>query len=348
MIGTFCSIGVLLLVLRSAGEQIGWGYQLQAPAVVLILILLFFLLALNMSGLFEIGTGFQKVGNSEQGSGRIASFLSGVLATAIATPCTAPFMGAALGFSMTQSNFVSFFTFFALGVGMASPFLLVALRPGLGRRIPAPGAWMGTFKNLLSIPLYLTVVWLVWVVGQQTDIHTSSKILLILVFVGLCVWSYGRLQFRKTQLRKTWSVFTFVVFVLCVAGISNVLNSLEKEDSLTDDQIQWQEWSIDKVMAAQSNGHPVFIDFTAAWCLTCQVNKQLVLTDDRVLRAFSENDVILFKADWTNRDKQISRAIESYGRSGVPVYVYYTPNDELPIVLPEILTINAMLRLLQP
>ena len=336
---TFCLIGATLLALRSAGEQVGWGFQLQESGTVLVLIILFFILALNMSGLFEVGTSLQGVGGTDKNFGRLSSFFSGVLVTVIATPCTAPFMGAAIGFSIAQGATVSMLTFMALGVGMAAPFVLISLRPSLLACLPKPGEWMNTLKNLLSVPLYLTVVWLIWVLGQQTTIHVVSKVLVVLVFIGLCAWAIGKVQYRKIVRFATWRIFIVASLLIVIVALNNVVSSFGRQtsqQSITNGA--WLPWSSSQVSKDRNMGRAVFVDYTAAWCITCQVNKRLVLDDPAVIAAFDKNNVITYRADWTSRDAEITNSLSTFGRSGVPVYVYYPPNQKPPLVLSEILS----------
>jgi len=334
---TFCLIGGALLVMRSAGEQVGWGFQLQAPEMVLGLIVLFFVLALNMSGLFEIGTSLQRVGGIKGSFGRWSSLLSGALVTIIATPCTAPFMGAAMGFSIAQGAAPSMLTFLALGIGMATPYVIISLRPGLAAWLPKPGVWMNTLKNLLSVPLYLTVIWLIWVLGQQTTIHNVSKVLVVLVFIGLSVWAIGKLQYRRISRIGPWKALIATSLLVSLAGLINVVTALDQKINREVLQTDWKSWSSAGVASAREEGRAVFVDYTAAWCITCQVNKALVLDDQEVVSAFKKNKVITFRADWTSRDAAITASLTSFGRSGVPVYVFYPENQGTPVILSEML-----------
>lgn len=334
---TFCLIGGALLIMRSAGDQIGWGFQLQAPEMVLGLIILFFVLALNMSGLYEIGTSLQRFGGIDGAFGRWSSLLSGALVTIIATPCTAPFMGAAIGFSIGQGAVSSMLTFLALGVGMATPYVIISLWPGLFVWVPKPGAWMSTFKNLLSVPLYLTVIWLIWVLGQQTTIHTISKVLVVLVFVGLSVWAIGKLQYRTITRIVPWRILIAISLLVSLSGLIHIGTALDQASTREVSKPEWKPWSSGDVASAREEAHPVFVDYTAAWCITCQVNKALVLNDQEVVDTFKKNKVITFRADWTSRDAAITESLTSFGRSGVPVYVFYPANQGAPVVLSEVL-----------
>jgi thiol:disulfide interchange protein DsbD len=323
--------------MRSAGDQIGWGFQLQAPEMVLGLIILFFVLALNMSGLYEIGTSLQRFGGIDGAFGRWSSLLSGALVTIIATPCTAPFMGAAIGFSIGQGAVSSMLTFLALGVGMATPYVIISLWPGLFVWVPKPGAWMSTFKNLLSVPLYLTVIWLIWVLGQQTTIHTISKVLVVLVFVGLSVWAIGKLQYRTITRIVPWRILIAISLLVSLSGLIHIGTALDQASTREVSKPEWKPWSSGDVASAREEAHPVFVDYTAAWCITCQVNKALVLNDQEVVDTFKKNKVITFRADWTSRDAAITESLTSFGRSGVPVYVFYPANQGAPVVLSEVL-----------
>lgn len=335
---TFGLIGGILLALRSAGQQVGWGFQLQDSGTVLTLVILFYTLALNMSGLFEVGTSLQGVGGTTRSFGRLSSFMSGVLVTVIATPCTAPFMGAAIGFSIAQGATASMATFLALGIGMAAPFVIISLRPSLVAWLPKPGEWMNTLKNLLSVPLYLTVIWLIWVLGQQTSIDVVTKVLFVLVFIGLSAWAIGKIQYRKVLRLTTWRILIVVSLLIAMLGLKGVVSDFDRVTSQSVGTAVWLPWSAPKVSKDREMGRAVFVDYTAAWCITCQVNKRLVLDDQAVIAAFKKNNVITYRADWTSRDAEITKSLSEFGRSGVPVYVYYPPNQKTPMVLSEILS----------
>jgi len=344
---TFLFIGSVFLVLRSLGEQVGWGFQLQSPQIIFVLSVLFLALALNLNGLFEMGTRIQTVGNLSANSKFNSSFMSGVLATIIATPCTAPLMGAALGYSLTQSHAASMLIFFMLGIGMALPYMLLATSPRIAKILPKPGRWMSTLKSILSLPLFLTVVWLMWVLGLQTDMDTLALALVALVVVGFICWVYGRYQSSQNTYRRRWRAVLLGLIVMS-GVVSYQFSAIHGGRHDTgENALAWLPWTAEGVQAARDRGDPVFIDFTAAWCVTCQINKRVVLRDSAIKRLFKENGVALFVADWTNKDQRIATALASLGRSGIPTYVFYPSRGADPTVLSEFLTVEEIQGLIE-
>ena len=340
----FWSIAGALLALRAGGASLGWGFQLQSPLVVSALALLFFVLALNMSGVFELGTRAQQLAGSVRAkSGHADAFLSGVIATLVATPCTAPFMGAALGFAITQSAPLAMAVFTALALGMAAPYLVLSFSPRLVGRLPRPGTWMVSLKQALAFPLYLTVVWLVWVLGRQAGVDAIARLLIGMTLFGAGLWVYGRWDTSATT--RVRMIARSMAILLAVTGVALGWphDAASQQSSLATNSGNWKPWSPAAVMAARDNGQPVFVDFTAAWCVTCQVNKRLVLNRDTVQDRFRERGVVTMVADWTNRDPQISLTLDSLGRSGVPVYALYPPGNGAPLLLPELLTEEIVL-----
>ena len=343
---TFVALGAALAALRAGGEQLGWGFQLQSPAVVSALAILFFVLALNLSGVFEFGqlapsgvTGWTAKNRT------LDAFASGILAVVIASPCTAPFMGAALGLALTGSAATMVLIFVALGIGMALPYVLLAWFPGWRRRLPRPGPWLERFKQTLAFPLYATVIWLAWVLGAQRDNDALLRLLIVLLGIGFTLWTW---RIVRTGGARPWAVAGLVALVtsaviawpLFVAGDAMPsANAAERRAASIDPD--WLPFTPDAVSALQASGRPVFVDFTAAWCVTCQVNKRLVLNSDDVRTQFAAKKVALVRADWTRRDPAITRALAALGRSGVPVYVLYRPGKE-PLLLPEVLQRSTM------
>ncbi len=335
---SFWTLAALLLSLRSAGEQVGWGFQLQSPAFVVFLAGLFFLLGLNLFGVFEVGTSLIAAGNlAPRRTGVAASFWSGALATVVATPCTAPFMGSALGFGLSQPPRVSLLVFTALALGMAAPYFLLSLHPGWLRFVPRPGAWMVAFKQLMGFFLMATVVALVWLFGQQAGVNAMTALLAALVAMGLGAWLYGRasaLPSRRGRMAGSAAALALVTVGLLI-GLSRAGSSAPVAGDAVADG--WEPWSMERVATLREAGRPIFVDFTAAWCLTCQVNERAVLHDSEVQARFHEAGVVLLKADWTRHDPRITAALASHGRQGVPLYVLYGADTE-PVVLPEVIT----------
>jgi len=345
---TFLALASTLLAFRAAGEQFGWGFQLQSPAVVTTLALLFFVLALNLSGVFEFATLVPGSAAGWTAKNQYANAaLSGVLAVIIASPCTAPFMGAALGFALAQPAALTLLVFTALGVGMALPFVLLTWFPGWRKALPRPGAWMERLKQFLAFPLYATVAWLVWVLGAQVDNDAVVRLLVTLVVLAFALWAWrayrgGAARGFSIAAAVGLLATAYVAWPLFSGQASaDVLSPAQasKAGSLTD---PWQPFTPARVAELTAANKAVFIDFTAAWCVTCQVNKRLVLNDIDVRKAFAASGVELVRADWTRRDPAITQALAALGRQGVPVYVLYRPGKE-PLLLPEVLSHQTVL-----
>jgi thiol:disulfide interchange protein DsbD len=321
---SFVALAGLLLALRAGGEQLGWGFQLQAPAVVAVLAALFTLIGLNLAGVFELGSVLPSSWAAAQARHPVVdSALTGVLAVAVASPCTAPFMGASLGAAVTLPTAQALAVFGALGVGMALPYLAASAFPQLARLLPRPGVWMAHFKTLMAFPMFATVVWLVWVLGQQTGIDGASALLLLLVALAFLAWALGSPTLGAVARRG----FGTVAAVLMAAALFWAAPAVRQEAvaSTTPASETWQAWSPERVAQAQAEGRPVFVDFTAAWCVTCQFNKRTTLARAEVKSAFDERKVLLLRADWTRRDAAITAELTRLGRSGVPVYALYAP-----------------------
>ena len=323
-----------MLALRAAGAQLGWGFQLQSPAVVAGLAALFTLIGLNLAGVFEFGrVAPASLCGAQARRPLVNDFLSGVLAVVIASPCTAPFMGASLGFAITLPAPQAMLLFAALGFGLALPYLLAGFIPAVARLLPRPGPWMQTLQRLLAFPMFATVAWLVWVLGQQSGIDGAGALLALLVCLAALVWSL--------TLRGRSRVVITSVLLVCTVALAgsigpNIVQGTPAVAAASSTQDRWQPWSTQRVAELTAEGRPVFVDFTAAWCVTCQYNKKATLADAEVLAQFKAKNVALLRADWTRRDKAITAALTALGRSGVPVYVLHAPGKP-PVVLSEIL-----------
>ncbi len=349
---SFLALAGLLLALRAAGEGLGWGFQLQSPVVVAALAVLMTGLALNLFGVFEVGHGVAAVGGRlDRREGVGGAFLSGVLAVIVATPCTAPFMGAALGYALAQPAALALVVFGALGIGMALPYVFLSFQPHLLQKLPRPGAWMVTLKQALAFPLLATAVWLVWVFGLQAGLNAAATLLLALVLVGLAAWTWGRWPGHHAA-RRTRTVaravgagaaLAAVSLVAVAAGLLN--DGLPTNADATQGEAPdgWQTFDPVAVEALVASGEPVFIDFTAAWCLSCQVNKKVALSTDAVERAFADAGITRVRADWTNRNPAITEALDRFGRTGVPLYVLYPGGGAEPVLLPNVLTPQIVL-----
>ena len=337
---SFVSLGALMLALRATGEQLGWGFQLQSPAVVAVLAALFTLLGLNLAGLFEVGMLLpHQLASLQARHPVVDAFLSGVLAVAIASPCTAPFMGASLGYAISLPAAQALGIFAALGLGLALPFLAAAWVPAFGHMLPRPGAWMDTLRRFMAFPMLATVIWLVWVLGHLSGVDGAGALLALLLCMALVVWSLG-LEGRSRIAFATLSI-------AALAGLTGAIGPLviKLDDSGSAANVSatgsgttatWQAWAPGRVEAELAAGHPVFVDFTAAWCITCQYNKKTTLVNADVLADMRAHQVTLLRADWTRRDPAITVALEQLGRSGVPVYVLHHAGKP-PIVFSEIL-----------
>jgi len=344
---SFLVLAGLMLALRSTGVQLGWGFQLQSPTFVTLLAALFFVLALNLSGVFEWGAFAQSMTSDLTAKGRYAdAFLAGVLASVVATPCTAPFMGAAVGFTLAQNAAVSLAVFAFLGIGMAAPVVALSFFPRLLRVLPKPGAWMETFKQVLAFPLYATVAWLAWVLGAQAGNDAIAMLLAGLVLIAMGAWVFGRWGHVEGPF-PTVAALGLAVMGLLVAwpgpnpegpGAGTTVKATPAKGELP-----WQAWTPETVRDLAAEGRPVFVDFTAAWCVTCQVNKRVALHDKDVVKAFAERGVVPLKADWTRQDPRITATLSELGRNAVPVYALYVPGESMPRLLPEVLTPSIVL-----
>jgi thiol:disulfide interchange protein/DsbC/DsbD-like thiol-disulfide interchange protein len=348
---SFMLLGGLMLALRAAGEQLGWGFQLQSPPVVAGLALLFTLLGLNLAGVFEFGQMLpSSLATLQSRHPTVNAGLSGVLAVAVASPCTAPFMGASLGLAIALPVWQALLVFAAMGVGMALPYLAASWWPGIARALPRPGAWMVTFRQAMAFPMFATVIWLLWVLGQQTGIDGSSGLLALLLTVAWLVWALG------LSGRTRWVLSGFALATLLWLGSSWLPQALREAPAepvasmtgtgqafgtSTANGPTWQAWSEAAVQAHLAAGRPVFVDFTAAWCVTCQYNKKTTLADAQVLADFGQRQVVLMRADWTRRDPAITQALTALGRSGVPVYALYSSGSK-PVLLSELLSVSEV------
>lgn len=331
----------VLLALRAGGEALGWGFQLQSPTFIAALAYLMFALGLSMSGLLEIGSSWMGVGSGlASKSGLAGSFFTGVLAVVVASPCTAPFMGSALGYAVTQPVPVALLVFAALGLGLALPFLLIGYFPRLARALPRPGAWMLTFKQAMAFPLYLTVAWLLWVLTRQAGADALGLTACGLVAVALAVWLLGR---PGRKLAGT----LIAALALLAAGYVLASPLLRVQPATASAASTKEAWSPERVAALRAEGRTVFVDFTADWCITCKVNERGALASERVRQAFAEAGVVTLVADWTTSDPRITQALAEFGRNGVPLYLLYPQGGE-PRVLPQVLTPQIVIDALQP
>ena len=336
---SFVALGALVMGLRAAGQQLGWGFQLQSPAVVATLAALFTVIGLNLAGLFEFGAFLpSSLATLESRHPVGNSFLSGVLAVAIASPCTAPFMGASVGLAIGLPAAQGLLIFAAVGVGMALPYLMASLVPAVARLLPRPGAWMDVFRKLMAFPMFATVAWLVWVLGQQSGIDGAGALLALLVALAMVLWAF--------TLRGPARGIVAAISLASMAALAwfagpNITRQVETQIPLAANAQGWQAWDPKRVDQLLAAGQPVFVDFTAAWCVTCQYNKKTTLSNRDVLADLSAKKVALLRADWTRRDPAITAALGQLGRSGVPVYVVYQ-QGRAPVVLSEVLGVEEV------
>ncbi len=351
---SFWVLAALLLALRAAGEAAGWGFQLQSPPFVALMALLFVLIGLNFAGVFEIGAGMTRLGGVDplaSGQGSLArAFGSGALAVLVATPCTAPFMGSALGYTLGRPAFEVLLVFTAIAFGMALPYLMLGLFPRALAWLPRPGRWMESFKQFLAFPMFATVAWLAWVLGQQAGLDAVLALAVGAVLLALAAWLYGRFVQSAAGTHRMLAAVLAIVSLAAglwlawpgessrgAPGASTAYGPGGQPGGVRSADA-WEPWSAARVAAAVGAGQPVFVDFTAAWCVSCQANKALVLSRDPVVAEMRRRKVLQLRADWTNRDPAITNELARHGRNGVPLYLVYVPGESAPRVLPEILT----------
>ena len=346
VVGAFVALATVLIILRAGGERIGWAFQFQQPWFLAFIVYVFFMMALSLSGVFEIGTGLMGAGSGlAQKKGYKGSFFTGVLATTVATPCTAPFMGPALGFALTQPWAVAMLVFISLGLGMALPILLLSFMPALTKYMPKPGAWMGTFKQFMAFPLYASALFFLWVLGTQVGVMGMSLVLGVCILLAFAAWLYQR-RFTLGPILRTVNYAVGVTALVAAVYLMQTpflqtlapvpTASVDAEGNSTQNYEVFSTARLDEI---QAEGRPVFVNMTAAWCITCLANEQTTLSTDRIGQALLDNDITYMKGDWTNEDPEITAMLDKFNRPSVPLYVLY-PGDtsKEPIILPQILT----------
>jgi thiol:disulfide interchange protein len=340
VIASFVLVAALLFALQGAGHAIGWGFQLQSPGFVIALAYLFIAMGLSLSGVVQLGGGLMNAGSGLANRGGLTgSFFTGVLAVVVASPCTAPFMGAALGFAVSQPPEIGLLVFAALGAGMASPLLLFGYSGAARKLMPKPGPWMETLKQFLAFPLYATALWLLWVAGRQTGVNTMSVALAgaLLLALGLWLWHH-----------RWWRRLLSVACLIAAVGFGS-LRGLDANDPVAapvaSGRTAWSEQAVEELRRA---GTPVFVDITADWCITCMANESTVLNTDDIQQAFAEHSTAYLVADWTNQDPEIAALLTKHGRTGIPLYLLYAADPaKPPMILPQILTKNIVLNALE-
>lgn len=330
---TFLALGAVFLLLRSLGTAVGWGFQLQSPVVILFLAILFWLMGLNFLGAFEIGQSTQNF--SGKFLKKSSSFGTGVLSVFVAAPCTGPFMGAALGAAVTLPPLSALLIFLGLGIGLALPFILFAAFPVILTWLPKPGAWMERLKEFFAFPLFATVLWLLWILGQQTQTQGWLYAGIALLTVSLAVWLNKHLG--KVSRLVLWLFCAVLIYMVAMQ-----LKAIDPTATAKPVATSWMPYDESKLTEARQQKRAIFIDFTAAWCITCQVNKQTVLDTAQAQEIFKKADILLMRADWTRYDPIITNALSKLGRSSVPVYVFYPSDGATPILLPQLLTMSMI------
>ena len=330
VIATFLLLTFILLALKAGGSEIGWGFQLQSPKVVGVLAVLLFVIGLNLLGLFEFGTSLQNTGSElTQKSGAAGSFFTGALAVVVATPCTAPLMAGAVGYALAAPALVTLAVFMALAIGFALPFLLIAYVPGLLSKLPKPGPWMIRFKEILAFPMLAAAIWLVWVLSLQAGEDGVLYVLAAMLTAGFAIWCFK----RKAGFAKILGA------IAVLAAIALPISIYPSQAAIAHET---EAWSAARVSQLQAENRPIFVDFTAAWCVTCKVNEKVVLDQDRTQKLFADTNTAFLIADWTNKDDTIAQELAKYGRAGVPLYLVYNQNSVNPAILPQVLTYDVI------
>ena len=355
ILASFALLGVLLVVLKAGGAQIGWGFQFQSPPFVTAVAYLLFAVGLSLSGVFTIGNSVTGAGSAlADKPGYAGSFFTGVLAVIVATPCTAPFMGAALGYALTQPAVVLLAVLLSLGFGLALPYLLLAHWPGLQRHLPRPGLWMERVKQVLAFPMYAAAIWLVWVLAQQAGATAVAAVLGGMLAIALAAWIFDSSRNSRPRWRRAGSALATASIVFALFGGYVAVGAAAAADAAGarpqaaagagDTARHWQPYSAETLQALRADGKPVFLNFTAAWCISCLVNERVALSHSKVIDAFGKAGITYLKGDWTDQDPQIAHVLAQFGRSGVPLYVFYpSGRDSGSVVLPQILTPEIVL-----
>ena len=343
---SFLALGLAVVLLRAGGEAVGWGFQLQEPVAVAGFALLIFAVGLNLSGVFEIGGGITGGDAFTRRGGPVGAFFTGILAVAVAAPCTAPFMASALGYALMQGVAVALAVFLALGLGFAAPFVAIALSPALLRLLPKPGLWMVRFRQALAFPMYAAAAWLLWVLTQESGPEGLVAALGAMIAVAFAAWVWGASRSAPPRWRQIGTVAAAIAFAAGLFSLSFANSGKAAAASsavIAPGGIASEPYTKARLAALRGANRPVFVDATAAWCITCLVNEKVALSGARVRHAFAKNRIAYLVADWTSRNPEITALLEAHGRSGVPLYLYYAPGAARAKVLPQILTEDEIL-----
>lgn len=337
----FWVLAGILIGIQETGEAIGWGFQFQSPGFVALMALLLFFIGMNLTGLFEVPMMFSGLVNKVSGgSFKRKSYLTGLLAALVATPCTAPFMATAIGFALSQSAVVALTIFTFLGLGLALPFILISYCPSLLRQMPKPGAWMETFKKVLAFPMYLSAIWLLWILGAQTGMEGIIITMIAALVIIFLVWARGQCK----SYTRFCGIVNLMIIAILLTLLANGLTSMQssKSTALQSNSMYAMDFSQDTLAELRAKGTPVFVNATASWCITCQVNYRIAISDKTIQKAMKAQGIVYMVADWTNRNDEITEYLTSYGYKGVPLYVYYAPGKD-GVVLPQLLTPSLIL-----
>ncbi len=348
---TMIALVAVLLLARAGGASVGWGFQLQSPLVIALLILVMLGSALNLFGLFEVGLAVQRVGGigGDRG-GLIGSALTGALAIVVATPCSAPFMASAVGYALTQPPFISVVIFISLALGFAAPFTLISFFPILARVLPAPGTWMITLKHGLAFPMLGAVGWLIWVLERQAGSAALAAILVCCLLFSFAAWLYGMAQKRRMMGKGHWGlhIATLVFLLLVVPSLANLKTTATSPNGAeASEAAAAVAWSPQNVDAIKGQGKPILVNFTASWCITCQVNDRTSLSTQAVKTAMAQTSTIYMVADSTKYNPDVEQALSDFGQGGLPLYVVYPADGGKPVVLPQVLTPRIVISALE-
>jgi thiol:disulfide interchange protein DsbD len=336
VLASFLFIATLLIMLKSSGSSVGWGFQLQSPLIVGLLSLIMFLIGLILLMDINLGSSFTRLGSIGSNSTNYSSsFATGVLAVVVASPCTAPFMGAAIGYALIQPSSVTLPIFLSLGLGFAFPYLLISFRPSLISSLPQPGKWMETLKEFFAFPMFATALWLLWVFSLQTSADALINLLISILLISFVIWFYTKVSQNYLKILLPITLLLILIFQINQFLSISTIDVNDNEPNLT--------WNIDTENELISSNQAYLINFTAAWCITCQANDKVALSRKSVKEYLKNNNIEYIIADWTNRDENILKVLNKYGRSGVPLYVFWKPGMQDPIVLPSILTESLVL-----
>jgi thiol:disulfide interchange protein DsbD len=347
VIVTFAALAGALIAIKAGGAAVGWGFQLQEPIVVALLALLMLAVGLNLAGVFAIGARIAGAGQTlTEKRGAWGSFFTGALAVAVATPCTAPFMGAALGFALTADTAASIGVFVALGVGFALPFILLGYIPALLRLLPKPGPWMDTFRQFLAFPMFATAAWLLWILQSQTGSTGLIAALAAALALAFALWAYGRSQNAPSR-RLVWMAFALIGLAGAAWATTRIDGATAVPRTTESGALRYESYSEKRLAELRAAKRAVFVNATADWCITCLVNERVALETESVAAAFRAGNVAALKADWTRRDAAIAALLARYGRQGVPLYLYFAPGADEPVILPQLLTPDIVLSALR-